>query len=69
MDVILDIVLNTDPAFANFKSLFAVFQKPNPSAAKLSWKQRSESITMKYSERKQSFKRYGCVKMPSVHSR
>ncbi|KAL1257033.1 hypothetical protein QQF64_012578 [Cirrhinus molitorella] len=32
------------------------YQKPNPSAAKLSWKQRSESITMKHSERKQSFK-------------
>ncbi|XP_052388137.1 EF-hand calcium-binding domain-containing protein 4B [Carassius gibelio] len=32
------------------------YQKPNTSAAKLSWKQRSESITMKHSERKQSFK-------------
>uniref|UniRef100_A0A8C1JT09 Calcium release activated channel regulator 2A n=1 Tax=Cyprinus carpio TaxID=7962 RepID=A0A8C1JT09_CYPCA len=32
------------------------YQKPNTTAAKLSWKQRSESITMKHSERKQSFK-------------
>uniref|UniRef100_A0A673GJ27 EF-hand calcium-binding domain-containing protein 4B-like n=1 Tax=Sinocyclocheilus rhinocerous TaxID=307959 RepID=A0A673GJ27_9TELE len=31
------------------------YQKPNTSAAKLSWKPRSESITMKHSERKQSF--------------
>ncbi|KAF4101205.1 EF-hand calcium-binding domain-containing protein 4B isoform X1 [Onychostoma macrolepis] len=32
------------------------YQKPNTSAAKLSWKQRPGSITMKHSERKQSFK-------------
>uniref|UniRef100_A0A672LM54 Calcium release activated channel regulator 2A n=1 Tax=Sinocyclocheilus grahami TaxID=75366 RepID=A0A672LM54_SINGR len=32
------------------------YQKPNTSAAKLSWKQRPGSITMKQSERKNSFK-------------
>uniref|UniRef100_A0A672LPG1 Calcium release activated channel regulator 2A n=1 Tax=Sinocyclocheilus grahami TaxID=75366 RepID=A0A672LPG1_SINGR len=42
--------------FDHFKTLFAVFQKPNTSAAKLSWKQRPGSITMKQSERKNSFK-------------
>uniref|UniRef100_A0A672LPH7 Calcium release activated channel regulator 2A n=1 Tax=Sinocyclocheilus grahami TaxID=75366 RepID=A0A672LPH7_SINGR len=39
-----------------YQTLFAVFQKPNTSAAKLSWKQRPGSITMKQSERKNSFK-------------
>ncbi|XP_043072794.1 EF-hand calcium-binding domain-containing protein 4B [Puntigrus tetrazona] len=32
------------------------YQKPNASSVKLSWKQRSASITMKHSERRQSFK-------------